>query len=80
MWISFKDKLPELNSMFLVYKTMPAGGYYEGIYVATYQQLLFTRPMKITYHIVLEEMLETNKNNYRDVKEFSHWMPLPYKP
>lgn len=73
-WISFTDKLPEVNQKILVYKTVERGAYYEGIYLAWY-----AKPHTGGTYIVIDD-LETNKNNYRGVNEFSHWMPLPTKP
>lgn len=73
-WINIKDNLPELCQLVLVYRCEDKGGYYRGVYIATYEKLY-----KSNYIFIIEDR-ETNHNNYRPLSEFSHWMPLPDKP
>lgn len=73
-WISFKDKLPENNDRVVVYKDVSVGGYYIGIHLGFYHQNLDKN-----YYIVIDSD-STNKGNYRPLREFSHWMPLPEIP
>lgn len=73
-WISVRDKLPEFFDKVLVYKSTLMGGYDTGIYIAQ----RFTELDKREWIVICDN--ETNKNNYRNIKEFSHWMPLPEPP
>lgn len=74
-WISVKDKMPKLNQRVLVYRIIHMGGYIPGIYMAIY-----AKPPRYDSDFFIIDDMETNTNNYRPLKEFSHWMPLPEKP
>ena len=74
-WIKFEDKSPERDQRILVYKSVDMGGYYKDIYIGNYVK----EYNHSQYYIVIDDR-ETNKNNYRLIKEFSHWAPMPEIP
>jgi hypothetical protein len=73
-WIYLKDKKPELEQMVLVYKNIDMGGYYKGIYLASYSKIYRGE------NIFIIDDREINRNNHRTIEEFLCWMPLPSIP
>ena len=69
----FKNELPPIKERILVYKTELIGGYNPGWYIGWF---VINTYYKGNYFILIDD-LETNNNNYRLLKEFSHWMRLP---
>jgi len=78
-WVYFKDEFPDRDQEVLVYRSVHIGGYPKGIYTA-----ICIKEKRIDEgfraFIVLRDDSCTNKNNYRPVKEFLTWMPLPELP
>jgi hypothetical protein len=75
-WISVKDRLPEPNVEVLAYRSVDMGGYYKGIHIISYCNC--NHISKDTFFVIKDNTL--NRNNYRFIKEFTHWMPLPEYP
>lgn len=70
-WKKFSSEKPALSQEILVLKSMHRGGYEEGFYIAQWEFFNGNE------YVIIKELLESNRNNWRVPQEFLAWMPLP---